>query len=189
MALRLLDDSSEDTMSQLSSLIIGAIAVGLGSGCMLDQITGDDSASSSCAEDEVEDPNTGLCWKRCRGDKRWTGDHCTSGLSSMAAEPAASRCIAPSRLPSRDEMVRFLDNCQLLDGSYQCHSCTASSGCGAVYGSSLDVNTVNIWTSTPCTMPPPLMGAGYYLADLDDGTVGCFWKDNAVGSPLCVRNP
>jgi hypothetical protein len=54
-----------------------------------------------------------------------------------------------------------------------------------MYGDS-DVAASNIWTSTRCTLPPPLTGDAAYLADLDDGTISCFWTDQNVGYPLCV---
>jgi hypothetical protein len=170
-------------------VLVGAVAVAaVTSGCIDAEDFG--GGGSACAEDEIEDPGTGQCWKRCRGDQRWLGDSCSTGLSGrMSAVYAAAECDGPSHLPSVTEMTAFLDNCKLVDGRYECNSCTGSSGCGEVYGSRPDVFLANVWTSTPCTMKAPLVGAGHYVAYLDDGVVQCFWKDMSFAAPLCVRNP
>ena len=89
-------------------------------------------------------------------------------------------------------MLSLLDRCTRdAEGDYSCYSCAASNTCGSMYdGTQGDVTVAysNIWTSTPCTLPPPLSGQAAYLADLDDGTLTCFWADQSVGYPLCISD-
>jgi hypothetical protein len=119
-----------------------------------------------CLPDEVRQPGTDLCWKRCPLAQAWNGGLCAGAKLAMnwcgasgddaelcaASDPGVSRCeqvLGPGfRLPTRQEFVDLFGGCQdtVIQGSPgYCDSCVDSASCSGMFEGDIDL----YWSSSP----------------------------------------
>ncbi len=107
----------------------------------------DTGSVQECGETEVSQPGTDLCWFRCPMGRTWDGSECTGDTARKNWNDAMATCPDGYSLPTRDQFMALLGNCDsyVTGGSYgSCDSCSASSTCNGMFGSDEEV----YWTST-----------------------------------------
>lgn len=117
--------------------------------------TGDTDTESEpvvCAEGEVAQPDSELCWRRCPlgQDAPLDGD-CAGDIDLFDFEDAAAACALLGggyHAATLDQMIALLDGCDAAvveDGQEGlCYPCDGSAACGQMFGFDLET----YWTST-----------------------------------------
>ena len=104
--------------------------------------------ASSNRSDEVKQPDTNLYWLRCPVGQTWNGSSCSGEAKTMTWNAAKSACPSGYRLPTRQEFVDLLGDCDsnVRSGKYgYCKKCSASSSCSSMFLS----DTGWYWSSSP----------------------------------------
>ncbi len=112
-----------------------------------------DEICTPSAPDEVAQPNSQLSWLRCAIGSVWDGWECdyVDGLAETYYNWDEVKIACPSgfRLPSRQEMINLLDDCDssVLSGDQgSCSSCYESEVCNAMFGNAMSSER-DYWTS------------------------------------------
>jgi hypothetical protein len=125
-----------------------------------DTDTDQDGGPVGCAEDEVESPLGDSCWLRCPIGQTWSDGVCSGSALAEDWEGAIAACSTVGdghHLPSRQEMIDILDNCDAVLSEGQegyCDSCGVSAACGAMF----DYDSQVYWTSSEGTYAPWAVG-------------------------------
>lgn len=150
-----------------------------------------DGGPQGCAMDEIQQFDTGLCWKRCRADLDvWDGSYCNgSGLDGQVKYAVAlDYCKGDYRLPTLEEIRSLLSYCSSPDGGvFECSGCADSTVCESMYSAGDNVGG-GLWTSSMCDLSGGHQGQGGWVVRLDLGTGNCSPRDQPVGRSLCVRS-
>lgn len=131
-------------------------------------------------KDEVQQPGTSLIWLRCAVGQTWNGSACVEDLTNVNWSNAQSACPSGYRLPSRQEYVDLLGDC---DGYVRkgevgsCKMCSEGLPCMKMFTSDENWN----WTSSPDG------DTSAWTARLSDGSIGSFPVGNG-NAIRCVRS-
>lgn len=121
-----------------------------------------DTDPPDCSVDEVGQPATDLCWRRCSLGQSWDGEACAgeplevdwcnaTGIDAggcVPDDPGAEICSAllgdEYRLPTRDELLALLAGCADAGDNYSCDPCVESDPCAGMFGD----DQGGYWSST-----------------------------------------
>jgi hypothetical protein len=156
-----------------------------------DADAGSDGGDGDCENPEIHDDGTGLYWLQCLagqclvdGACAWEGGEAV-GLSY---DEAAAACPGGYRLPTIDEIMGLLGNCDTIDtgvdGTGFCDPCPTSAACNAVYPGvdALGSYSYEIihWSSTE------LNSSTVWWSNFKTGLIEAKIKD-MNGTAVCVR--
>ena len=146
--------------------------------------------SGDCASDEILQPQTNRCWRRCPVGQEWVDSVCVGSVSFRNWSGAVSACPAASskyRTATRDEMISVLDNCDPnivqsnIDGL--CDPCAQSSYCFQMF----EFDSYVYWTST-ATEPDSDTQAMPWGVSFAIGTVFQSYNNEELHAARCLRN-
>lgn len=142
--------------------------------------TTDTSTSPQCNADEVLQPGTKLCWKRCAEGFSWTNSTCAFAAYPQAFvwQSASVRCPSPHRIPTLQEYEALfkVTTCANFGSGYECGPCKDNPTCNSMFPGS----TGTYWTGSQ------LDSAEAWSADFARGRL---MPDDVTQSlpVLCVR--
>jgi len=106
----------------------------------------------------VRQPGAYLLWLRCPLHQEWNGTACTGEMTKYNQDHALMACPVGFRVPTRDELINLLDDCndRVVRGSYgTCNSCKDSAACSQMfdaqegyYWSSDIINELEAWAAS-----------------------------------------
>ena len=119
--------------------------------------TDSDSLDGECPSPETADADAGLLWRRCLAGECWDADAeaCAGEALEVDFDAAADACPAPYRLPTRDELMGLLGDCEELaedDEQTACAACAASALCDEAFPGTEELPEISRlhlhWSST-----------------------------------------
>jgi hypothetical protein len=142
---------------------------------------GDTDTGSTGAEDGIAQPDSDLVWMRCPLGGLWDGAECQWTCSWMTWPEAIDACPDGWRLPTRQEFVDLLGNCDadVLGGNWgYCDSCSESPACASMFSpttglfwAATEHDTDDAWVADWYDDAP--LGTIYYSGKSGDAFVRC----------------
>ena len=136
----------------------------------------DGDAPSACREgaDEVIQPGTNLCWKRCPIGQTWTGTSCSGTEQPCGWESAGPFCAQLGdgfRLPTKTEMMELLGGCTPpaddRERPVYCDDCASSPACSEMFPG----DTGYYWTGTVYDPSASVWDVQFLIGDIDNGAI------------------
>jgi hypothetical protein len=140
----------------LAILFCFCFGCNFGSECDSDSVkecnTSDEQNTNSTCDElaEVIQPDADLSWLRCPINYCWQNNGCNwVSNPGLDWETSSSLCPEGYRIPTIDEFMGLLENCQQSDAGIEtyffCDACRESSTCASMFGST---DNFNYWTSS-----------------------------------------
>jgi hypothetical protein len=142
---------------------------------------GDTDTGSTSAEDGIAQPDSDLIWMRCPLGGLWDGAACQWTCSWMTWPEALVACPDGWRLPTLQEFIDLLGDCDadVLAGNWgYCNSCSQSPACASMFSpttglfwSATEHDTDDAWVADWYDNAP--LGNLYYSGKSGDAYVRC----------------
>jgi len=153
---------------------------------------GSDGGDGDCENPEMFD-GTGLYWLQCLAGQCLVDDECAwegGEVVGLSYDEAAALCPAGYRLPTIQEIMGLLGNCEDIDLGLNetgfCDTCPVSTACNAIYPGmdAADPYSYEIlhWSSTPMTGSDSRV----WWANFKTGLIEAKLMDTN-GAAVCVR--